>query len=308
MNSKVELSVVIPVYNGEDFIASTIDSVITHSVGFNVECIVIDDGSTDATQNIINSYFELIRTHRQVNLGESSAVNKGIELAVGQYIVVVSADDPVLSRGLFDGVQTFFSEHPDVVAWYPDWNIIDFQGQILKTIKLNEFDFEDLFSKNKVLPGPGTWFRADAAKAIGGRRCKWRFVGDYDFWLRLSRVGRIVHRPGVFAQWRKHSLSTSIAERGSAMAQERISVIDEFIQQNHVTLKPRSISLAKANSRYLAAKLGFFSRSVNSRKLFFEALKLDLRVLVSAKVHEVLFMIFFPLSKVVIDFLWKLKR
>ena len=308
MNSKVELSVVIPVYNGEDFIGLTIQSVLTNSSGFNAECIVIDDGSTDRTSEIIDSYFGHIRTHRQSNSGEGAAVNKGLEMARGKYTVVVSADDPVLTPELFNGVTTFFGSRADVVAWYPDWHIIDFQGRILKTVRLPDYSFNDLFSKNKVLPGPGTWFRTDSALAIGGRQTKWKFVGDYDFWLRLSRLGQFVHRSAVLAQWRRHSLSTSINQRGLAMSKERISVIEEFILNNNVTLDSRSITLARANSRYLAAKLGFFSRDVNSRKLFFESIKLDKRVLRSAKVHEILFMAFFPASKVFIDLLLKLRK
>lgn len=308
MDSKVELSVVIPVYNGERFIGTTIQSVLTHSTGFNVECIVIDDGSTDSTPQIIESHLGEIRTYRQVNLGEGAAVNKGIELATSKYILVVSADDPVLTPNLFEGVASFFDGNPKVVAWYPDWNMIDLNGQIVKCVKLPDFDFEDLFSKNKVLPGPGTWFRAEAALAIGGRRTKWKYVGDYDFWLRISRLGSIVHRPELLAQWRKHALSTSIAERGLLMAQERISVIEEFIEDNKGELSPQSISLAKAHSRYLAARIGFFSRSVNARTLFFESIKLDFKVLPSIQIHEILFMISFPFSKILIDLLLKFGR
>ena len=308
MNPLVELSVVIPVYNGEDFIESTIQSVLSNSNGFSVECIVIDDGSTDGTSDIINTFKGQIRVFRQNNSGEGAAVNKGIELARGKYIVIISADDPVFTPKLFEGVASFFESESRAVAWYPDWHIIDFQGRITKTIELPPYDFGDLFSKNKVLPGPGTWFRASAATAIGGRKTHWRYVGDYDFWLRLSRQGSLVHRSEVLAQWRMHSRSTSIAKRGLRMSQERISVIEEFIKDNGGNLTPESISLARAHARYLSAKLGFFSRSVNSRKLFLESVKIDFRVLASAKPHEILFMLIFPISKYFIDFLLKVRK
>ncbi len=308
MNSLVELSVVIPVYNGEDFIESTIQSVLSNSNGFSIECLVIDDGSTDRTSEILETFEGQIRTFRQLNSGEGAAVNKGLELARGKYVVVVSADDPVLTPNLFEGVASFFESNSEAVAWYPDWNIIDFQGQVLKTVKLPPYDFNDLFSKNKVLPGPGTWFRTAAAKSIGGRKTHWKYVGDYDFWLRLSRQGSFVHRSGVLAQWRRHSRSTSIAERGLAMSQERILVIEEFIKDNDGNLSAGSVSLARANARYLSAKLGFFSRSIKSRELFLESLKIDVRVLASSKPHEILFMLTFPLSKYLIDLLLKVRK
>lgn len=300
MNS-VELSILIPVYNGEDFIGSTLDSVLRYSEGFNVECIVIDDGSIDSTPILIQEYGQKIRTFHQSNLGESAAVNKGLELARGKYAVVVSADDPIITSELFNGVVEFFEYNPNVVAWYPDWKVIDDTGETLKVIRLPEFDFEDLFSRNIVLPGPGTWFRVKTALEIGGRQIRWKYVGDYDFWLRLSRCGELVHRPYLLAQWRKHMRSTSISERGPSMAWERVRVIEEFISEYQTTLDKRSSSLALAHANYLAARLGYFSPAVKSRKLFFNALKLDIRVINSVKPYEAIFMLTFPISKYIID-------
>lgn len=304
----MELSVVIPVYNGEDFIRQTIESVLINSLDFQVECIVIDDGSTDQTPNILESYGNRIITIRQENAGEGAAVNKGLDVAKGSYAVVISADDPVLSSKLFEGVTTFFESHLNAVAWYPDWNIIDDHEQVLSTVLLPKYDFNDLFSRNKVLPGPGTWFRTQTALAINGRRIKWKYVGDYDFWLRLSMQGSLVHREGVLAQWRRHPRSTSISKRGFDMSQERIFVIEEFIEEFKSALHPRSISLARANANYLAAKLGFFSKDVNSRKLIMRALNQDLRVLLSAKPHELFFMFTFPASKILLDYLKKFHK
>ena len=307
MNSQVELSVVVPVYNGEDFIGQTITSILSNSQGFNVECIVIDDGSTDRTPDILATFSGKVRIHRQENAGESAAVNKGFQLASGDFVVVVSADDPVLTPKLFNGVVRFFENSPRVVAWYPDWNVIDENDRVLKKIVLPEYDFKDLFSRNRVLPGPGTWIRKQAALDIGGRQSKWKYVGDYDFWLRLSRIGNLAHRSEVLAQWRKHSRSTSISERGSEMALERIAVIEDFVSTHKETLDEREISLARAHACYLAARLGYFSLEVNSRVLFVRSLKLDYRVLKSIRLYEALFMISFPLSKKLLDLVWKFR-
>ncbi len=307
MDTQIELSVIVPVYNGESFIESTIESVLLNSKGFNVECIVIDDGSIDRTPEILAAFSGKVRLYRQDNAGESSAVNMGFQLALGDFVVVVSADDPVLTPQLFDGVVHFFENNPRVVAWYPDWIVIDENDLILKQIVLPEYDFQDLFSRNRVLPGPGTWIRKQAALAVGGRRIRWKYVGDYDFWLRLSRIGELRHRNGVLAQWRKHSQSTSISERGSQMAHERIAVIEDFVSSYKETLDAKEISLARAHAYYLAARLGFFSLSVNSRVLFLKSLKLDKRVITSIKLHEALFMISFPASKRLLDLALKFR-
>lgn len=308
MKDDVHLSVVIPVYNGGPFIRETIESVLLYSRGFNVECIVVDDGSTDDTSQIIESFGDSIRTIRQKNMGEGSAVNVGLQASIGSYVLVVSADDPVFTSNLFNGVTDFFEQNPEVVAWYPDWNVIDEEGTVVRVSRLPEYEFLELFSHNRVLPGPGTWFRGVSAKEIGGRNPKWKYVGDYDFWLRLSRKGILRHRSEVLAQWRRHPHSTSISDRGLGMARERIAVIDEFVEENLQGLDAKEITLARANARYMAARLGYFSIAVNSRKLLMEALKIDLGVLRSIKLYELLFMLTFPLSKKIMDFLFRFLR
>lgn len=291
----------IPVYNGEKYIALTIDSVLKHAAGFNVECIVVDDGSTDLTAEILKKYQGKIKVITQENSGESAAVNKGLNEASGEGIMVVSADDPILTSKIFEGMVDRLEHQKDVVAWYPDWNVIDHTGKTLRSNILPPYDFRDLFERNIVLPGPGTWFRRDVALSIGGRNPRWRYVGDYDFWLRLALKGNFEHRSEILAQWRSHSSSTSIAERGPRMAQERINVIEEFIENHMNELSDYSLSLSRANAYYLAARLGFFSRQVNSRKLFFSALKLNTRVLKLNRIFEIAFMITFPLSKIIVD-------
>jgi hypothetical protein len=308
MNQQVQLSVVIPVYNGGGFIRETIDSVLRNSEGFPVECIVIDDGSTDTTPEIIDSYKDRVRKFRQINAGESAAVNKGIAEATGDYIVVVSADDPIFTPKLFCGVVDFFENHTSAVAWYPDWRVINNLGEVTKQITLKEFEFYDLFCKNQVLPGPGTWFRASAARAIGGRRPKWKYVGDYDFWLRLSMFGDLVHRSAVLAQWRSHSGSTSISHRGPEMAAERIGVIEEFIEEFPGRLLGKQSKVALASAHYLAARLGFFSPEVDSRRLFICAVSYSRRIISMKRIHEIVFMVTFPASKRIVDFLSPRKR
>ena len=305
MNAKVDLTVIIPVYNGGEYLQLTLDSVVENMAGLNVECVVVNDGSTDDSAKKIEAFSERIRIVNQPNSGESAAVNKGLDLARGKYALVVSADDPILSAEIFDGVVKFFENNPDIVAWYPDWRIIDENGLAIRINQLDDYSFTQLFAKNKVLAGPGTWFRVDQARHIGGRQTKWKYVGDFDFWLRLSINGRLEHRPGVLAQWRQHPQSTSISERGKDMARERIEVIADFIHQNHSKLDPKEITLAKAHSYFLAARLGFFSREVDARNLLFKAIRTDFRVVLSIRPLEMIFLSFFPFSKKIWDLLSK---
>src|SRR4051812_46430326 len=87
-----QISVVIPVYNGEAFVVDAIDSVLAQE-GATFELIVIDDGSTDATQAILARYGDKIIVHRQANAGEPAARNAGIPRMRGELALFLDADD-----------------------------------------------------------------------------------------------------------------------------------------------------------------------------------------------------------------------
>ena len=297
MNSSPVLTIITPVYNGEKYIAETIESVINSQIIYSYEYIVLDDGSTDSTLRILQSYKQRIKIFSHKNVGESATVNIGLENASGEFILVISADDPLLTSDLIDRACKILIENSSIVAIYPDWKIIDENGNTLMNKIVPDFT-DDLFIGHcKCLPGPGTIFRRDKALEIGGRRAGWKFVGDYDFWLRLSRVGKIVRLPGVLAQWRENQYSTSISQRDNRMAVERIKVIENFLLENSV---PKDLHRkALGNAYYLAARLAFFDSNVKGRSLVIKAIKYRRRWPEEAKLHVVLYLLFIPLSTII---------
>jgi glycosyltransferase involved in cell wall biosynthesis len=247
----MRISVITPVYNGANYIEETVLSVLKAAEGYNVEYLVIDDGSTDQTSEILKKYSHKIKVIQQINAGESAAVNTGFNNSAGDFILVVSADDPLFTSAIFDGVVEFFDNNPEVVVWYPNWNMIDQDGHIIKTVRVDEFSLERLLGRFICLPGPGTFIRKAEALKIGGRNVRWKYVGDYDFWLRIATLGSLSKRDGVLAQWRFHNESTSISKRGPEMMREQISVIEEFISTNKLTR--RMIRMSRAHSHFQAA-------------------------------------------------------
>lgn len=267
-------SVITPVFNGEKFIEETVRSVLKACEGIQFEYIIVNDGSTDATQSLLEQFSDRIRVISHQNRGESESVNVGIHASRGEYLIIVSADDPLLGSELFRGTEELFLQDSKLVAIYPDWQIIDPAGVVLEIKNLPDFTVEEFLAKNRVLPGPGTIFRRDAAIRIGGRRSKWRFVGDYDFWLRLSDEGKFLHRNCVLAQWRQHSGSTSVSARGPQMAEERIAVICDYLANTSSSFSDKVRRIAQANAYALAARLIFFSAEVPGKKYLFKSLLL----------------------------------
>ena len=101
------LSIIIPVYNSERFISKTLDMLIAQGID-DCEIIIIDDGSTDKTREIIRGYknkYENIRIMEQEHSGVSIGRNKGIEIATGKYIFFLDSDDT-----LEDGTLDFYKE------------------------------------------------------------------------------------------------------------------------------------------------------------------------------------------------------
>jgi glycosyltransferase involved in cell wall biosynthesis len=304
MRDKPILTIITPVYNGKTYIAETIESVLNAKIDIPYEYIVLDDGSTDLTANILSNYRDYVKIFSHSNRGESATVNRGIENAKGDYILIVNADDPLLTRDLISKTCKILIDDSSVVAVYPDWKIIDQYGETIRNRILPNYSDEILIGYCRCLPGPGAIFRRDAALKIAGRRLNWKFVSDYDFWLRLSRVGKIIRLPEILAQWRENPTSTSITSRGSEMATERIEVIKVFLNENQVPVKLRQMALG--NCYYLAARLAFFDHTINGRALLLKAFKHRRGWPEMAKLHVVLYLLLIPISSIILRPLSKL--
>jgi glycosyltransferase involved in cell wall biosynthesis len=297
------VSVVTAVYNGEDYIEETILSVLSAARKIEFEYIVVNDGSTDSTLSILNKFQDQIKIINKANSGESESVTIAFGEAQGEYLIVVSADDPLPSEKLFEGCFEEFASDSNLVAIYPDWNMIGPLGEVLKTIKVPDYSDELLIGRCITLPGPGVIFRKSAALKIGGRRKKWTFVGDYDFWLRLSRIGELRHRPEVLAQWRYHPGSTSVNKRGPKMASERIAVVEEFLSEFSINSKISRMALGSAY--FMAARLVFFNSEVPGKKYLVKAFQERRGWVEEARIQIILYIFLMPISSFLYGFVSK---
>ena len=106
------VSIILPVFNGEKFIKKAIESVLNQSLN-DFELIVINDGSTDSTADIINSFEDnRIRIINQSNKGPGQARNNGLKIASGDYIMFLDADDWFCE----DALETAYFEEKNNIA------------------------------------------------------------------------------------------------------------------------------------------------------------------------------------------------
>lgn len=298
-STEPEFSIITPVFNGENWISETIESVLKICADYKYEFIIINDGSTDRTMEIISNYSKSIRIKNQTNLGEAASVNVGLSMAKGQYVVVVSADDPMRSSELLDSSKEIFEDNKNIVCVYPSWSVIDRNSQVVRDVDVPEFSERVLIGQHKCIVGPGGVFRRETAIAIGGRRPNLKFTSDYDFWLRLSQQGEFKRIPGYLAYWRKHDLSTSISLRGLAMANERIEVIKGFLEENsHLPNKMKRMAIS--SSYYQAALLVYFDRNIPAKKWLFRAILKYPKNFFSFNWIVILYILMTPISRVLV--------
>lgn len=200
------VSIVIPVYNDEDYVARAIESVLAQDYG-DLELIVVDDGSTDRTPAIVDRYADACTVIHQANRGQSAALEAGWTVARGALLGYLSSDD-LLRPGAVAALVAALEAGPAVLA-YPDFGIIDAAGELVGTNLVPEYSASALYAELRCLPGPGALFRRWAYERAGPWRRDLRQIPDLEFYLRLGLHGDFVRVPQVLADFRRHAGSTT---------------------------------------------------------------------------------------------------
>ena len=123
------VSIVIPVYNSEQFLKESLESIINQTYS-NIEIICINDGSTDNSLEILKSYSDKITIISQKNQGLASALTIGINQIQGKWLKWFSPDD-VMYRNTIETLVDTAKKYPNAII-YSNWNIIDEKGKKLR--------------------------------------------------------------------------------------------------------------------------------------------------------------------------------
>ncbi|HUG15035.1 MAG TPA: glycosyltransferase, partial [Thermomicrobiales bacterium] len=203
------ISVVLPAYNAERFAAEAIDSVLaqTHT---DFELILIDDGSTDSTLDILRSYAARdcrIKVLAHENLGVARAMNQAMSVAQSNWIARMDADDIMEPRRLERQV-AFVAEHPDLAVTSCLVTYIDAGGRTLGR-SAPEFTSDEEVRKTRDagtpigFHHPGVLMRRDVVVGIGGYRSEFVSAQDMDLWNRIADAGgRILVQPEYLLRYR----------------------------------------------------------------------------------------------------------
>ncbi|MDB5255057.1 MAG: glycosyl transferase family 2 [Candidatus Nomurabacteria bacterium] len=214
MNNNVD--VVIPVYNGAQFIVAALESVVRQTLRPQ-QIIVIDDGSTDNTNAIVSAYAAQssipVRIVTKENAGLSSARNAGIRESTADYIAFLDADDLWTPTKLAQQLQLF--EHTSFSRLglvYCDYDVINTVGNPDMESHKTKLDtsirgkvFLALLKGNKILSsGSGVLIKREVFTTIGTFDETLRYAEDWDMWLRIAKEYEVDVVPEVLVHIRRH--------------------------------------------------------------------------------------------------------
>ena len=216
MSTYPMVSTIIPAYNSVEYIGEALESALRQNYE-NQEVIVINDGSTDGTGQILKSFGNRIRVINQTNAGSAVARSHGIRVARGKYLAFLDADDLWLPGKLVAQV-SHLERNPEVgmvysawQEWYPEAN-----GQFVAPAmdKING-DADALETQSSgwlynallldcIIHTTTVVMRSNVAREVGDFDKALKRGQDYDYWLRVSRLTPIHKLRGVYSLYRVH--------------------------------------------------------------------------------------------------------
>lgn len=247
MGSEQLISVIIPTYNCDRYIIQAIDSVLLQK-DCHYEIIVIDDGSTDYTQDVLEPYQEKIRYILQTNEGVAAARNHGIAEANGSLIAFLDADDYFLP-GKLSAQATIFQERADLGIVHSGWQRVNSQGEKILDIcpweDVAELDLVGWLRWKPVLPS-AMMFRREWLEYAGGFDPRFPPAEDTDLVLRMALKGcKTAWLKQITVHYRQHEQSAM--HKGIPQAKSLCAVMDNFFAQSDL---PDQVRLIEYSVRY----------------------------------------------------------
>jgi glycosyltransferase involved in cell wall biosynthesis len=203
------VSVLMAVYNGREYLAESIQSILDQTFT-DFEFIIIDDGSKDDSAKIVGDFAcKDPRVHliTQQNIGLTRSLNKGIGLARGRYLARMDGDDIALPQR-FEKQVEFLDSHPDHVMVGSQVLLIDPDGDPLCEKAQTQFGHEAidtaLLEKGWPLVHPAVMIRTQSLRDMGGYDERYRTNQDHDLFLRLAERGKVENLPQTLLKYRQH--------------------------------------------------------------------------------------------------------
>lgn len=239
------IDILITVYNGERFLAQTVESVIAQRFT-DWRLIVVDDMSTDGTAAILADFAACdarVTVVSGPHLGIAAAANAGLAHVTAPLLARLDGDDIALPERLkiqYD----FLQQHPDILAVGSDVYLIDENNKRLhrRRAPVGWRKISETLKTRNCMCHPSSMIRTSALRQIGGYRDKFKNSLDYDLWLRISEIGKIENIPQDLLLYRRHA--SQVSSSGNTHRQTIYSVAaatDYFLRKYRLPVDDANI-------------------------------------------------------------------
>ena len=308
------ISVVIPTYNNAPYLGAALDSVLSQSFR-DCEIVVVDDGSTDETAQVLARYGDRVRCHSQVNQGLAVARNSGLDVASGEFVTYLDGDD-MMCRENLARKHAMLGRHPELGGVFSDFEVFGDQGTIHETGIRSTFGFfrrtgkrfDDIFSSVETAHGEGGQverfyhgnifehlflgnfilpssmvFRKAFADEVGRFVPALRTQQDYEYWLRFSKARPFGYLDQVLVRYRRHARQLTDRSNIVRVLETALGIVAGYEQEFVDWGRTKAFNRRKAEMLQSLAK-AYVARGRNreARQALAEALRRDPKRLSSA--------------------------
>lgn len=209
-----KVSVIIPAYNREEYIRQTIESVLNQTYE-NISLSVVDDGSTDSTREILETYrdrISILEHPGRVNKGQSACINLALRQADGKYIAILDSDD-FWELDKIESQVSFLEEHPDIGLVYGNGTAVNEKGEYLYDLypdnHIEENKPDNVLMDCYFLLPNNSLVRSEVMQQAGFFDETLRSAQDHDMAIRVAEITNLAYLDKILFHYRRHANSIS---------------------------------------------------------------------------------------------------
>ena len=234
-----KVTVLMSVYNGEKYLREAIDSILNQTFK-DFEFLIINDGSTDRTAEILESYNDprIKIINNEKNMGLIRSLNKGIRMSRGGYIARMDADDVSMPERLKKEVD-FMETHTDYAVVGTFVKILNKDSEVIHLIErpIGDAEVREFLKRDSCIPHGSAMIRKTCLLDVGLYDKPMARCEDYDLWLRISKKYRLANIPEYLYMWRNRSDNISI----KYIKEQKICVVLAMVKNNILDVEQAAI-------------------------------------------------------------------